>query len=95
MIHLGLIDIFNLLGVMSKRLQKVEVFPWQIVDIQEDMIAALKKMADIKLTNEAGDIIENELDKNLWPALENNIENVLKGEYKGQETTVFHQFRRG
>ena len=95
MIHLGLIDIFNLLGVMSKRFQKVEVFPWQIIDIQEDMISALKNMSNIKLTNAAGDIIEKDLDKKLWPALEKNVENVLKGEYKGQETTVFQQFRRG
>ena len=52
-------------------------------------------MADIRLTNEGGETFEDSFNKDLWPALGLNVEKVLKGEYKGQETTVFQMFRRG
>ena len=94
-INIGLIDIFRLLGQTSKRLQKVELFPWEIVDIQENVIKDLRKMSEIKMTNEKGNDLEKQFDKKLWTALDMNIEKILRGEYKGQETTVFQMFRRG
>ena len=94
-INIGLIDIFRLLGQTSKRLQKVELFPWEIVDIQENVIKDLREMAEIKMTNEKGNDLEKQFDKKLWTALDMNIEKILRGEYKGQETTVFQMFRRG
>ena len=77
MINIGLIDIFWLLEQTSKRLQKVELCPWEI------------------MTNVNGDVLEKQLDKKLWAALDMNVEKILSGEYKGQQTTVFQMFRRG
>ena len=95
MINLGLIDIFNLLGQISKRLQQVEIFPWEIAEIQEELILSLGQMASIKLTDDEGTVFDSEFNKNLWPVLSRDIDNILKGEYKGQNTTVFNMFRRG
>ena len=94
-LNLGLIDIFTLLGVFSKSLQKVEQFPWEIRKTQRQLINALRKMADMRLTDEAGEVFEANFDKDLWVKLVADIENVLSGEYKGQDTQVFQVFRRG
>ena len=71
------------------------MFPWEIEDIQENVIKDLRKMSEIKMTNEKGNDLEKQFDKKLWTALDMNIEKILRGEYKGQETTVFQMFRRG
>ena len=47
--NLGLIDIFSLLGKMSRRLQKVELFPWEISQIQDELVSTLRQMSNIKL----------------------------------------------
>ena len=52
-------------------------------------------MGNISLTDEAGDIFEAKFDKDLWVKLAADIENVLSGDYKGQDTQVFQAFRRG
>ena len=52
-------------------------------------------MADLKLTDEAGQEFEKRFDQKLWPSLDKVGEKVLSGEYKGQDTTVFQLFRRG
>ena len=87
LINLGLIDIFALLGSISKSLQKVEQFPWQISRTQGDLIKTLRKVADIQLANEAGDMFEGHFDKNLWVRLNADIEKVLSGKYKVQDTS--------
>ena len=53
-INIGLTDIFTTLGKMSKRLQKVEIFPWEIIEIQEELITALQNMSELKLTDDEG-----------------------------------------
>lgn len=88
MTNLGLIDIFKLLGKGSKRLQTVELFPWEVLDIQDGLIKDLKKMADLKLTDEAGQEFETRFDQKLWPSLDKDGEKVLRGEYKGQNTVI-------
>ena len=95
MINLGLIDIFRLMGMASKELQKVEIFPWDVLGIQESLISNLRTMADLKITDESGKEFENKLNEKLWPALNKDVENILRGEYKGQDTTVFQMYRRG
>ena len=40
--NLGLIDVFTLLGSISKSLQKVEPFPWEISRTQGDLIKTLR-----------------------------------------------------
>ena len=96
MINLGLIDIFRILGMASKRLQKVEIFPWDVLSIQEELISSLRKMATLKTTNTSEDeLLENNIDEKLWPSLSKDIDNILRGEYRGQDTTVFQVFRRG
>ena len=95
--NLGLIDIFSLLGKMSRRLQKVELFPWEISQIQDELVSTLRQMSNIKLIDDESDrpVFDQELDKNQWPALSKDLDNIMRGEYKGQETTVFEVFRRG
>ena len=93
--NLGLIDIFSLLGQISKRLQRVELFPWDISQIQQELIVSLKKMADIRLIDDEEAVFDSELDKNYWPTLSKDLDNILRGDYKGQDTTVFSMFRRG
>ena len=88
-INIGLIDFFRLLRHTSKKLQKVELFPWEVVDIQENLIIDLRKMAEIEMTDIYGKDLQKEFDKKLWTALDMNIEKILRGEYKGQDTTVF------
>ena len=95
MTNLGLIDIFRQLGQVSRNMQTVELFPWEILEIQDGMIRTLRKMGDIKLTNDTGETFEDKFDKELWIELGLNVEKVLKGEYRGQDTTVFQMFRRG
>ena len=48
--NLGLI--FRLMGQVSKNLQTVELFPWEILEIQDGLIQNMRKMADIKLNAE-------------------------------------------
>ena len=55
-----------LLGSMSKSLQKVEQFPWQIIKTQNDLI---RKMADIQHTDKAGNKCGGQLDKDLIDVL--------------------------
>ena len=95
MTNLGLMDIFRLMGQVSKALQTVELFHWEILDIQDGLIKNLRKMAEIKLTNESGDVLEDNFDKELWLELGMKVEKILSGDYKGQDTTVFQVFRRG
>ena len=95
MTNLGLMDIFRLMGQVSKALQTVELFPWEKLDIQDGLIKNLRKMAEIKLTNESGDVFEDNFDKELWLELGMKVEKILSGDYKGQDTTVFQVFRRG
>ena len=95
MINLGLMDIFRLVGMASKELQKVEIFPWDVLVIQESLIYNLRSMADLKITDESGKDFENKLNEKLWLALDKDVENILRGEYKGKDTNVFQIYRRG
>ena len=95
MTNLGLMDVFRQLGEASRKLQTVELFPWEVLDIQSGLIRILRDMAEIKLTNDAGDTFEEGFNKELWSELSVNVEKILKGEYRGQETEVFQMFRRG
>ena len=95
MTNLGLIDVFRQLGQVSRNLQTVELFPWEVLEIQSGLIKTLREMSTIKLTNEAGETFENNFDRELWHDLGLNVEKVLRGEYKGQDTTVFQMFQRG
>ena len=81
--------------MFSKRLQKVEQFPWEILKTQDELVKMLKKRAQIKLENDDTEVTENILDEKLWPNLGTNLENILNGTYKGLKTTVFEMFRRG
>ena len=95
MINLGLIDIFRVVSMASKSLQKVEIFPWDVLSIQEELLTKLRDMASIKVAMVDSEEFENNLDENLWPSLSQDIKNILRGEYRGQDTTVFQMFRRG
>ena len=95
MVNLGLIDVFTVLGNTSKSLQKVEQFPWEILKTQNELIKTLRSMANIQLTDLTGERFEGNFDKDLWIKLNEDVEKVLSGEYKGQDTQVFQVFRRG
>ena len=69
LINLGLIDIFRLLGQVSKKLQTVELFPWEIIGTQTDLIRALRGMAELRLTDFDGEAFEYSFDKVLWASL--------------------------
>ena len=43
LMNLGILDVYTLLGSISKQLQKVETFPWQIPKIQQELLAELRK----------------------------------------------------
>ena len=60
------------------------MFLWEIMEIQENLIINLKKMAEIKMININGDVLEKEFDKKLWTVLDMNVEKIFRGEYKGQ-----------
>ena len=77
MTNLGLIDIFRQLGQVSRNLQTVELFPWEILEIQDEMIRTLRKMGDIKLANDTGDTFEDKFDKKLWIDLGLNVQKIL------------------
>jgi hypothetical protein len=49
-----------------------------IQEIQDSLIQNLRKMADIKLTNESEDVFEDNFDKELRPELGLKVEKVLK-----------------
>ena len=55
----------------------------------------LKKMGELKLTDEDGDIFEKRFDEKLWANLDKDPDKILIGEYRGQDKTVFQVFRRG
>ena len=76
--NLCLIDIFRQLGQVSRRRQTVELFPWEILKIQEGLIKTLRQIADIKQTNEAGDTLEEGLDDEVWVDLSLNVGKVLE-----------------
>ena len=96
MVNLGLIDIFRVLGMASKSLQRVEIFPWDVLVIQEELISKLREMACIKATNVNGENFDQmSIDEKLWLSLSGDIDKVLRGEYRGQDTTVFQVFRGG
>ena len=94
MLNLGLIDIYEQLGEASKALQKVEQFPWTILEIQRSLVESLKKRSMIKLSDENGDSTLDQIDKDLWPALGKNAANVISCKYKGLNTTIFSFLRR-
>ena len=51
LLNLGLIDIYQELGEVSKMLQRVEQFPWDIPKAQESLVKSLKIRANIKLAD--------------------------------------------
>ena len=89
MTNLGLMDIFKLLGKVSKRLQTVELFPLDIIEIQEGLMKDLKKMDELNPTDEVGDIFEKRFDEKLWANLDKDADEILSGEYRGQDTIIF------
>ena len=93
--NLGIIDIFRLLGKVSKKLQTVELFPWEIHGAQERLISNLRNMANLKLTDEDGEVFDKNFDAVYWDSLGKEVEKVISGEYKGQEASVLQGFRRG
>ena len=95
LLNLGLIDIYQDLGETSKKLQKVEQFPWDIPKIQESLLKNLQKRSEIKLADEDGNCPQDELDGKLWPALKKNMESVISCQYKGLASTIFSVVRRG
>ena len=88
LLNLGILDIYQLLGRISKQLQTVEQFPWNIPKVQQALVQQLKKMEGLKLGGE-GDEMEQELDESLWESLGAKMDDVLDQRYMTAQTTVF------
>lgn len=89
MLNLGMIDIYEELGETSKALQKVEQFPWTILEMQKNLVQRLEKRSMIKFSEENGDCILDELDENLCSALKKNAGKIVSCRYKGLENNNF------
>ena len=95
LLNLGMIDIYQKLGIASKALQKVEQFPWEILETQQRLIKDFEERSNIQLIDEHGASTVQNIDKKIWPALRQNAEKVLSCKYKGLNTTIFSMLRRG
>ena len=49
-VHLGLIDVYRVLGSYSSMLQKVEQFPWDVTEKLTSLVKELRSMGKLKLT---------------------------------------------
>ena len=94
LLNLGMIDIYQELGEVSKALQKVEQFPWAILEIQKNLVQSLQERSKIKLSEEDEESRVDILDEKLWPVLKKNIKDVITCKYKGLDKTIFSSLRR-
>ena len=94
--HLGLIDVYRMLGTYSSKLQEVEQFPWEVTEKLESVVKNLRSMSqlDITSTEEVKDAIEG-IDVNEWPKLKESLEKILQGKYISSLTPLLHDQRRG
>ena len=62
---LGILDIYQLLGSVSKELQTVEQFPWNIPKVQQKLLEQLGKMEKLKLSKDEETDEVNEVDQSV------------------------------
>ena len=85
-----MIDIYNAIAKKSCRLKKVDVLPWEVVAIPENVIEELKRM--IRELEELGTgTYEMNHHTNVeafasWPTLSRNIDTISEGKFKGIST---------
>ena len=75
LMNLGILDIYRLLGSTSKQLQKVQLFPWHIPKIQQQLLEHLKKMESLKLSE------VEEVDLSMWESLGAKVEDIMEDKY--------------
>ena len=78
----GVLDIYHLLGSISKELQTVEQFPCNIPKVQEKLLTELENMEKLELSKESG------IDKNIWESLENRKGDILEEKYVHDQTPL-------
>ena len=95
LVHLGLIDLYRVLGSSSSNLQTVQQFPWDIGKKQRQLLDTLRKMTSLKLgmEEESGELTE--IDESLWPKLGSKLESVIEDEYVTAQTSLDVGRRRG
>ena len=88
LMNLGILDVYILLGSISKQLQKVQTFPWQIPKIQQELLAELTKMEKLKLSmDEEGQLVK-EIDNSVWGSLGKKIDDIMEDRYLSVQTPL-------
>jgi hypothetical protein len=87
--NLGILDVYNLLGGISKELQTVEQFPWNIPKLQQKLLKQLEKMVNLSLS--MSDVTEEteEIDQSVWENLGAKIDDILEDKYVSVQTSLF------
>jgi hypothetical protein len=87
--NLGILDVYNLLGGISKELQTVEQFPWNIPKLQQKLLKQLEKMVNLSLS--MSDVTEEteEIDQSVWENLGAKIDDILEDKYVSVQTFLF------
>ena len=93
--HLGLTDIYRILGSYSSMLQEVEQFPWEVTEKLEVLVTELRSMSKVELTNTDYSATIANLEEKSWPKLKGGLADVLNDEYIHSMTPLFHEQRRG
>ena len=89
MTNLGLLDIYHLLGGVSKELQTVQLFPWKIPVLQSKLLVSLKKMETLKLSlNDETEELEA-IDQSVWKNLGEKIGDILEDKYVEAQAPLF------
>ena len=78
--HLGLIDVYRELAQASCNIQKVEQFPWQVVNRLKQIIAKLRDMASCSISD--GDTTSLNFRAH-WPTLSSHIQEIRNGSFRG------------
>ena len=89
LLNLGILDVYHLLASASKKLQKVEVFPWQIPLIQQQLVEDLKKMEDLRLSMDMESERVVEIDKSVWQSLGARIDDIMDDKYTTAQAPLF------
>ena len=96
LLNLGILDVYHLLASASKKLQKVEQFPWQIPKVQLQLVEDLKKMEDLRLGMEMDSERVIEIDKSVWQSLGARIQDIMDDKYISAQAPLFPaDVRRG
>ena len=93
--HLGLIDIYRMLGIFSSKLQEVEQFPWEVTEKLEAVVNTLRSMSEFDITSLDIKAAIEGLDANDWPKVKEGLEKILKEEYISTVTPLLYEHRRG